>query len=169
MHKRYTCIFCLLVLAAASCGPSDEQQRYEYTNGIGSPPPRNSGEMDFQVHKLQSDLKSMGYDPGPCDGIIGPRTESAIASLQEDNPLLSDRISEKEVRSAIFMQKTRMCGTEYSVPAYCGKTRNGGIYPADIPFNPYIKGRQIQYGGVSALGDRPLTSFAISRYRSAAR
>ena len=36
---------------------------------------------------LQTDLKLAGYDPGPIDGIYGPRTVAAVEQLQADSGL----------------------------------------------------------------------------------
>lgn len=38
----------------------------------------NSGLNSAEVRVLQKALKAKGFDPGPVDGIIGPRTEAAI-------------------------------------------------------------------------------------------
>ncbi len=42
------------------------------------------------VAGTQSDLKRMGYDPGPIDGILGPRTRAAIRAYQKDHGLAVD-------------------------------------------------------------------------------
>ncbi|MGP1394345.1 MAG: peptidoglycan-binding domain-containing protein [Inquilinaceae bacterium] len=36
------------------------------------------------VYQIQTILKRHGYDPGPVDGIAGPRTRSAIRRFQTD-------------------------------------------------------------------------------------
>ena len=38
----------------------------------------------------QSGLKRIGYDPGPIDGILGPRTQAAIRAYQKDHGLAID-------------------------------------------------------------------------------
>jgi hypothetical protein len=43
---------------------------------------------DDGVSGYQSRLKNLGYDPGPIDGICGPRTRAAVRAFQEDNPPL---------------------------------------------------------------------------------
>lgn len=35
------------------------------------------------VREAQERLATFGYDPGPADGIIGPKTRSALRSFQE--------------------------------------------------------------------------------------
>jgi len=42
---------------------------------------------DSLLHNIQSGLTSLGYDPGPADGKIGPRTQAAIRKFQADNQL----------------------------------------------------------------------------------
>lgn len=34
----------------------------------------------WQVMRLQRDLRRMGCNPGPIDGVVGPRTRAAIAA-----------------------------------------------------------------------------------------
>lgn len=36
------------------------------------------------VADIQRDLKRLGYDPGPVDGVIGPKTKAAIAQFEGD-------------------------------------------------------------------------------------
>jgi peptidoglycan hydrolase-like protein with peptidoglycan-binding domain len=42
------------------------------------------------VRAAQQVLKDKGFDPGPVDGIMGPRTRAAIRSYQEKNTLDAD-------------------------------------------------------------------------------
>ncbi len=42
------------------------------------------------VAGTQSGLKELGYDPGPVDGILGPRTRAAIRAYQKDHRLPVD-------------------------------------------------------------------------------
>jgi peptidoglycan hydrolase-like protein with peptidoglycan-binding domain len=35
-----------------------------------------------RVKRIQEALKSQGHDPGPIDGLFGPRTEEALRSYQ---------------------------------------------------------------------------------------
>jgi putative peptidoglycan binding protein len=43
---------------------------------------------DRGVSGYQQRLRNLGYDPGPIDGIDGPRTKAAVRAFQSDNPPL---------------------------------------------------------------------------------
>lgn len=42
------------------------------------------------VARVQAGLLKLGYDPGPADGIMGSKTETAIRAYQRDHGLLVD-------------------------------------------------------------------------------
>lgn len=46
-----------------------------------------SAEASELVAAIQRRLAALGYDPGPPDGVIGPRTQSALAAFQSDRGL----------------------------------------------------------------------------------
>ncbi len=37
-----------------------------------------------EVVEVQKDLKRLGYDPGPIDGVLGPKTKAAIARFERE-------------------------------------------------------------------------------------
>jgi len=45
---------------------------------------------DPNVAEIQSRLAGMGYEPGPVDGVCGPKTTAAIRRYQMDHGLPSD-------------------------------------------------------------------------------
>jgi peptidoglycan hydrolase-like protein with peptidoglycan-binding domain len=51
--------------------------------------------------ELQQHLKSRGFDPGPIDGILGPRTHCAIVSFQKAHQLTADGIPGAITREAL--------------------------------------------------------------------
>lgn len=64
-----------------------------------------SGPWDAErIRSVQRALARLGYDPGPFDGVIGPRTRAAIRSFQAASGLTVDgrltRELEREIRSA---------------------------------------------------------------------
>ena len=60
-----------------------------------------------QIAAVQSQLSALGYDPGPVDGVLGPRTRDAIrfyelvAGLEatgEITPVLTEALSDELLR-----------------------------------------------------------------------
>jgi lysozyme len=49
-------------------------------------PPSETG--DEGVSGMQARLANLGFDPGPVDGQLGPRTKAAIRAFQAQNPPL---------------------------------------------------------------------------------
>ena len=50
------------------------------------------GAKGDEVKSLQETLKRVGYDPGPIDGIFGPKTEAAVKAVQQKNKMVVDGI-----------------------------------------------------------------------------
>lgn len=50
------------------------------------------GDRGTAVMEIQALLRKIGYDPGPIDGIFGPRTQQAVMQFQRDNGLVADGI-----------------------------------------------------------------------------
>lgn len=65
-------------------GPS--RAHASQTNGASHYTPASSP----LVEDVQSALNNAGYNPGPADGIYGPRTRNAISAYQRDNGLSVD-------------------------------------------------------------------------------
>ncbi|ABY93094.1 Peptidoglycan-binding domain 1 protein [Thermoanaerobacter mathranii subsp. mathranii str. A3] len=61
------------------------------------------GTVGYDVLQLQMILQSLGYDPGPIDGIFGPRTKNAVMRFQRDNGLKVDGIVGPETMRVINM------------------------------------------------------------------
>jgi peptidoglycan hydrolase-like protein with peptidoglycan-binding domain len=51
---------------------------------IGTSPAASAGLTRAQVAQLQAELGERGYDPGPHDGIVGPKVRTAIRTYQAD-------------------------------------------------------------------------------------
>jgi localization factor PodJL len=39
------------------------------------------------VIRAQEKLRELGYEPGPVDGVLGPRTKQALSNFQRDQDL----------------------------------------------------------------------------------
>lgn len=59
-------------------------------SSASKPAAGSSGSGAAPVRDIQTALNARGYDAGPADGIIGPRTRAAIRAYQQDNGLLVD-------------------------------------------------------------------------------
>ncbi len=46
--------------------------------------PISAAEADPQIRQTQEALKTLGYQPGPVDGVSGPKTQGAIRKFQSD-------------------------------------------------------------------------------------
>lgn len=53
---------------------------------------RKPGKSSVQTLRIQRDLKQAGYDPGPIDGKMGPKTRTAIKAFQKDHHLKADGV-----------------------------------------------------------------------------
>lgn len=51
------------------------------------------------IRRVQQALANAGYNPGPVDGIRGPRTLSAIENFQQDNDLATGELTKETLRA----------------------------------------------------------------------
>ena len=49
-----------------------------------------SSEPKYDVRWVQQGLQQLGFDSGPIDGIMGPRTQMAISAFQQAHGLMPD-------------------------------------------------------------------------------
>ena len=54
-----------------------------------------------QVAALQIGVRAEGFDPGPIDGIVGPRTRAAVASFQRRHHLRANGVLDRRTRRAL--------------------------------------------------------------------
>lgn len=59
--------------------------------------------MSRAIRNLQDFLRARGYDPGPTDGIHGPRTDAAIRRYQKDRNLTVDGIAGPETMTSLII------------------------------------------------------------------
>lgn len=87
---------------APAGNPSAAVMRASWTTNIAANPGARSGGAAMIVD-AQRMLKEMGYDPGPVDGIPGPRTEAAIRSFQRRMALaVTGKVTEELVVKMAF-------------------------------------------------------------------
>jgi len=83
------------ILLLISC--SDENNYRNFKSNINHPLNSHSSllkskQYDRQIYKLQLDLFILGYNPGPLDGVYGPKTKAAVVRFQRDHGLIPDGI-----------------------------------------------------------------------------
>lgn len=80
-------LFRVILLAAALAVPSPAAARAVPTRGAGdltvSRLPVKEGTRGPDVRRIQARLKELGFDPGPLDGVFGPRTREAVLRFQQ--------------------------------------------------------------------------------------
>ena len=69
---------------SVTSGPHIESDRAPAALGQGDAPHRRASQ---QVRDIQRMLKGLGYQPGPIDGILGPRTREAIRAFEVESGL----------------------------------------------------------------------------------
>lgn len=84
--------------ASPSLATSDEPavMPVEQTRSESLAPPR-----DEQTARVQQRLTELGYDPGPVDGVFGPRTKTAIQAFQVQQGIPPDGIASPALLSAL--------------------------------------------------------------------
>jgi peptidoglycan hydrolase-like protein with peptidoglycan-binding domain len=55
-------------------------------------PVLRKGSTDPAVRDLQEALHTLGYDPGPADGVFGATTESAVKKFQQAREIAADGV-----------------------------------------------------------------------------
>jgi len=70
---------------------------------------------DADVERAQQALKQSGHDPGPIDGVAGPRTTSALKAYQQANGLEASGRLDSATRAKLAES-----------PASSSKTQAGG-------------------------------------------
>lgn len=66
--------------------PANEQQSQAQEQGAQ----QHGGQMSQNpevIRQVQQQLSSQGYDTGPVDGILGPKTQSSLRKFQQDRQL----------------------------------------------------------------------------------
>lgn len=88
--SRWVPVVALVALGALALAAlaSDLSDRLDID--ITSLPLLRSGDQGEWVQTLQQALNALGYDPGAVDGIMGPRTETAVKEFQIDYGLKAD-------------------------------------------------------------------------------
>lgn len=75
------------------------------------------GASGSAVQALQTDLKTLGYNPGPFDGIFGTKTKTAVKAFQRSSKLQADGIygplTQRALTRALKTQKILSTAQNY--------------------------------------------------------
>lgn len=132
---------CALVPIAISCGGESE----DYSNGSTRHRDwRRSSDLASARRSnptnmfMQARLHGLGYNPGPVDGVVGPRTKAALQRYQRDYGLLESGLPGPATRARLLPASIRLTGGYTpggSVRRGPGPIILGPRYPGDIaPF-----------------------------------
>ena len=94
-------------------GLSSDAMRHAIDNRNGIAPTSRAD----RTRGVQQQLKAKGFDPGPVDGISGPRTRAAVRDFQRANNLRVDGIAGPNTRAALN-------GTSNAAPRTTNPTGN---------------------------------------------
>ncbi len=112
------------------------------------------GARGLDVAKLQVLLKRAGLNPGPVDGIFGPRTNAAVRQYQASRGLVVDGIVGPKTWGAL----------NRNAPAVGGGRPVDGYEPGGTRVTGYVNGRPSSFN-VSSIGNgKVLRSDAAGAY-----
>jgi peptidoglycan hydrolase-like protein with peptidoglycan-binding domain len=65
----------------------ETEERFKKTSGQSAVAEKRQVRGNDEVESIQNVLNNLGYDAGPADGIMGPKTRQAIKMYQQDHDL----------------------------------------------------------------------------------
>jgi TPR repeat protein/S1-C subfamily serine protease len=89
---------------AAEFRPRKEKPGQQFTTAPSVAQPRATPSPSVPaatVKRIQAHLAALGYDPGPADGMIGPRTTQAIRAFQRDAGIEPDGIASSTLEALL--------------------------------------------------------------------
>lgn len=97
-----------------------------------------NGSKGSNARNLQNYLKTMGYNPGPIDGIFGPKTKAAVKRLQKAMGLSTDGIVGKNTWAAINSHREMQGSTSSAVSSSPApvKSQYDLLLEGPVPYTP---------------------------------
>lgn len=86
--------------------------------------------MEIDWLAVQAQLKRLGFDPGPLDGIRGPRTNAAIVAFKRSVGLRARPFFGPITRAALFGRDTAAEADPEGLPWYAEAMRLRGLHEA---------------------------------------
>jgi peptidoglycan hydrolase-like protein with peptidoglycan-binding domain len=74
-----------------------------------------------EVRELQRSLSELGHEPGPIDGLYGPRTEGAVVGFQRAQGLAANGVADSRTRRLLVAElRERRVDREPQAPTFTG-------------------------------------------------
>ena len=131
-----------------------------------------AGPSDQQtvIRAAQMALTLLGYDPGPIDGVFGPRTSAAIMALQSDVGIEPTGILDQTVIGILFPDLS-------ALPGDAGASNDQACAESEILGNPPVGGVHLPVGSTPGhvvphsihqpIGSAPGHAFPVSVHQPA--
>jgi hypothetical protein len=106
----------VLALKAQGYMTADVSEYYRSVNSLFSEyfALIKAGDMPETIEQIQAALTQLGYNPGPIDGDLGPRTKSALMAFQTAHKLIADGVPGPKTKSVLQHDLFRLKITERS-------------------------------------------------------
>jgi peptidoglycan hydrolase-like protein with peptidoglycan-binding domain len=78
-----------------------------------------------KVKKVQEALKDKGHDPGPIDGVMGPKTQEALRAFQQSNNLKATGRIDAETAQKLGIEQDTGSATGRSSGKSAGSAEQG--------------------------------------------
>jgi peptidoglycan hydrolase-like protein with peptidoglycan-binding domain len=117
--RQKTLPFILFAGACLLATPACSQVRGGQVQGAADPggdpyyEPMTQSQRVAQIENIQEALKEKGYDPGPIDGVMGPKTQQAIKNFQQATNLKVTGAVDAETARELDVEKAT--GTEAAI------------------------------------------------------
>lgn len=96
-------------------------------------PARAARVVDEETRWAQEQLATLGHDPGPVDGVMGPRTRAAVRAFQAAHDLVVDGIPGPATRAAIIRALDARLAAQSSAGGGAASGAGGGAIDSVSP------------------------------------
>jgi Putative peptidoglycan binding domain len=114
---------------------------------------------DWRIGQAQEQLKAVGFDPGPIDGVLGPRTRAALRRYQASQRLPATGALDEATRRALLPSERppedgeaqpvrwlkappggdyKKMGSLYQLPEFFSGLGMLYVQPETMPVGPYL-------------------------------
>jgi peptidoglycan hydrolase-like protein with peptidoglycan-binding domain len=162
-----------LIFAAVPPAPAaqlnqenNRQIQQDRTNDTNRKQRTNQTISKDRVRQVQTALKSRGFDPGPIDGVMGPKTMAAVRDFQSGQGLTSSGIIDEPTMNALQSKAATGSATN---PQRSTNPRTSGNVPSPQspqPNNPTPQAMAATPQSPSDIGVGP-TAFDLEDVRQA--